>query len=351
MKRIAVVPGDGIGPEVARAAVQVLEVANEKFGVETRFDWFDYGADRYLKDGTTMPEAQFDAFRSDFDAIFVGALGDPRVPSNVHAKDILLGMRFKLDLYVNFRPARLMHPDLTPLKDRGPEDLDMVVFRENTEGLYVGVGGVFKAGTPDEIAQNTMVCTRKGTERIIRRAFEYAAAHGNLRVCMSDKANVLREAHGLWQRVFKEVAAEFPDIETRHMYVDALAMDLVRNPQDYDVIVSSNMIGDILSDLAAQLVGGLGVAASANIHPGEIGMFEPVHGSAPPLAGRDVANPVAMILTGALMYAHLGFDDAAKAIESAVATAFADKQVTGDLGGTLGTQACADAICRILEAA
>ena len=348
VRQIAVIPGDGIGNEVATEGVKVLTAIAEARDLPVDFVWFDYGAEKYLAEGVTLPEEMVGRFRDEYAAVYLGALGDPRVPDMVHAKDILLGLRFKLDLYVNLRPNRLLHPDLTPLKNKTADDLTIVVFRENTEGLYVGIGGTFKKGTLDEIAINESVNTRKGVERIIRAAFEHARANDLGRVCMSDKANVLQFAHGLWQRVFYAVADEYPDIESRHMFADALAMDLVRQPEAYDVIVTSNMFGDILSDLAAQLVGGLGVAASGNIHPGRTGLFEPVHGSAPPLAGKDEANPVAMILTGALMFEHLGYREAARDVEAAVSAAIHAGDVTRDLGGILGTRACGDAVCRHL---
>lgn len=347
VKRIGVIPGDGIGIEVATEGVRVLEACAARFDLPLEFTWFDYGAQKYLDEGVTLPPEAVDHFRDNFQALYVGALGDPRVPGNQHAKDILLGLRFKLDLYVNLRPNVLLHADLNPLRKASAEDLSLVIFRENTEGLYVGVGGTFKQGTPDELAMNQMVCTRKGVERIMRAAFEHAASRGQ-RVCMADKANVLTHAHGLWQRVFSELKAEFPEVEARHMYADALAMALIRDPGAFDVIVTSNMFGDLLSDLAAELVGGLGIAPSANLNPGHIGLYEPVHGSAPDIAGQDKANPVAMILTGGLMLEQLGFPEAARAVERAVSKAIADQRVTADLGGTLGTRACGEAISALI---
>src|SRR6266481_7521625 len=277
-KRIAVVPGDGIGNEVIAQAVSVVKAS--KAGVE--FVEFDWSADRYLRDGTTIPADGFAMLSRDFDAIFVGALGDPRVPSNIHAKDILLGMRFKMDLYANVRPVKCLDDSLCPLKNASAAQIDFVVVRENTEGPYVDVGGVFKQGTPDEVAVQEDVNTRKGVERVIRYAFDYARRNHRKKVLMTDKSNVMTYAHGLWQRVFKEVAAEYSDIQSSHMYVDALCMHMVRDPSQFDVIVTNNMFGDIITDLAAALQGGLGMAASGNIHPGKTSMFEPVHGSAPP---------------------------------------------------------------------
>src|SRR5262245_23749296 len=267
-----------------------------------------------------MPADGYDRLRQ-FDAVFIGALGDPRVPDNRHARDILLGLRFRLDLYVNHRPVRLLDERLCPLKGRTPRDVDFVIFRENTEGLYAGVGGFFKKGTPDEMAVQQDINTRKGVERIIRHAFAWARDNGRKRVLMSDKSNALTYGHDLWQRVYREVAAEYADIEASHMYVDALAMQLVKDPSPYEVIVACNMFGDILSDLGAQLQGGLGLAASANLHPGRIGLYEPVHGSAPRHAGKGVANPVGAILSAAMMLENLGRADEGRLIESAVADA------------------------------
>jgi 3-isopropylmalate dehydrogenase len=339
-KRIAVVPGDGIGKEVIAVALEVVRAT----GAPLQFTEFDWSADRYLKDGTTMPDGGFDMLTRDFDAVFVGALGDPRVPSNVHAKDILLGMRFKMDLFANVRPVRCFDESLNPLKHIRAEEIDFVVIRENTEGPYVDVGGVFKQGTADEIAVNEDVNTRKGVERVIRYAFDYARQHGRKKVLMADKANVMTYAHGLWQRVFKIVAAEYPEISASHMYVDALCMHMVRDPRQFEVIVTNNMFGDIITDLAAALQGGLGMAASGNIHPGRTSMFEPVHGSAPPLAGKNVANPMGAILTAAMMLDHLGLPEPAQRLNGAVVKSVRAQNTTSDIGGSLGTRQCAAAI-------
>jgi 3-isopropylmalate dehydrogenase len=333
-KKIAVIPGDGIGKEVIAQAVHVIEstAANVEF---TDFDW---SADRYLRDGTTIPPDGFAILTRDFDAVFVGALGDPRVPSNIHAKDILLGMRFKMDLYANVRPVKCLDDALCPLKKVRAQDIDFVVIRENTEGPYVDVGGVFKQGTSDEVAIQEDINTRKGVERVIRYAFEYARNNGRKTVLMSDKSNVMTFAHGLWQRVFKQVSGEYPDIAAQHMYVDALCMHMVRDPKQFDVIVTNNMFGDIVTDLAAALQGGLGMAASGNIHPGRTSMFEPVHGSAPPFAGKNIANPIGAILTAAMMLEYLGFSAEAARINAAVVEAVCQKKTTQDVGGTLGTK-------------
>ena len=350
MPKVAVVPGDGVGKEVTREAVKALRAVTAGTDLELDLVEWPHGADRYLETGEAITDAEFDDLRSNYQAILLGALGDARVAGNEHARQILLGMRFKLDLYVNFRPVRLFHERLTPLRDKGVDDVDMVIFRENTEGVYVGMGGTFKQGTPDEVAIQEDVNTRKGVERIIRAAFEWARANGKTRVTMSDKANAMEFAGGLWRRVFKLVSAEYADIESEALYVDMLAMDMVRRPERYQVIVTGNLFGDILSDLGAQLAGGLGLSPSGNIHPGRIGLFEPVHGSAPDLAGRDLANPFAAILTSGLMLEHLGRPDLGKRLEHAVRDCIVAGETTADLGGTLGTVAAGDAVVRRLAA-
>jgi 3-isopropylmalate dehydrogenase len=303
---------------------------------------FDWSADKYLREGVTLPSGAVGMLRDEFDAILFGALGDPRVPSNQHAADILLGLRFQLDLYVNARPVELLHDRLTPLRDRTEKDIRLMVFRENTEGLYVGIGGCFKKDTPDEIAVQEDMNSRKGVERIIRYAFEYAGKKGLKRVCMSDKSNAMTFAHGLWQRVFKEVRQEFADIESRHLYIDTLAMELVRDPRQFDVIVTCNLFGDIISDLGAQLAGGLGLAPSGNIHPGRTSLFEPVHGSAPNIAGKGIANPLGSVLTSAMMLEFLGWNPEAADLRSAVRAALHENYVTPDLGGDKKTAEVGD---------
>ena len=279
-KRVAIIPGDGIGKEVIAEAVKVMNAVSSGTANKLAFTEFDWGADRYLRDGTTLPADAVEMFRRDFDAILLGAMGDPRVPSNQHAADILLGLRFKLDLYVNARPCVLFDRRLTPLKDRTEKDINFVVFRENTEGLYVGMGGFFKKGTPDEVATQEDLNTRKGVERIIRYAFDFARRRNYKRVCMSDKSNALTFGHDLWQRVFKQVRAEYPEIEASHQYIDNLLMQMVRDPSQFQVIVTCNLFGDIASDLGAQLAGGLGLAPSGNINPEGVSLFEPEIGRA-----------------------------------------------------------------------
>lgn len=341
-KRVAVIPGDGAGKDVIPEAVKVLKAAAARGGRQVALTEFDWGADRYLRDGTTLPADAPEMFRRDYDAILLGALGDPRVPDNQHGADILLGLRFKLDLYANVRPCVLFDRRLTPLKDRAEKDIQITVFRENTEGLYVGMGGFFKKGTPDEIATQEDINTRKGVERILRYAFEFARERGLKRVCMSDKANALVFGHDLWQRVFAEMRREYPEIASIHMYIDNLLMQMVRDPAQFDVIVTCNLFGDIASDLGAQLAGGIGLAPSGNIHPGQVSMFEPVHGSAPTIAGKNIANPMGAALAAGMMFAHFGWDTEAEVIESAVRAAILAGKTTADLGGPLGTREVGD---------
>jgi 3-isopropylmalate dehydrogenase len=344
--RVAVIPGDGIGIDVTAEAVKVLRAVADVFGRTLQLEMLPYGADYYLQTGISLPPNGHAMLRDDFDAVYIGALGDPRIPDMRHARDILLGTRFALDLYVNHRPVRLLHERLCPLKDRGPADVNFVVFRENTEGLYVNVGGRFKAGTEDEVAVQEEINTYKGVHRIIRHAFEYAVAHGLTKVVMADKSNAMTDGHALWQRVFRELAPQYPDIEASHMYIDALAMQMIKNPSQFEVIVTNNMFGDIITDLGAQLQGGLGMAASGNLHPGRTSMFEPVHGSAPKYAGKNVANPVGAILSAALMLEYADWKAEAAAVETAVTESVINGHGTAEIGGTLGTRETGDYIAR-----
>ena len=341
--RLAIIPGDGIGQDVTAEAVKILHAVGARFGRPFDLEHLPWGADHYLQSGITMPSDGYDRLR-EFDAIFIGALGDPRVPDNRHARDILLGTRFELDLYVNYRPVRLLDERLCPLKGRGPADVNFAVFRENTEGLYVGVGGRFKPGTEDEVAIQEEVNTYKGVNRIVRHAFEFAASRGLAKVCMADKSNAMTDGHALWQRVFRELAPQYPSIAATHYYIDALAMYMVLDPAQFQVIVTNNLFGDIITDLAATFQGGLGMAASGNIHPGKTSMFEPVHGSAPKFAGKNVANPIGAISSAALMLETLGLAEEAAAIDAAVVKAVRERQVTQDIGGSLGTREAGDFI-------
>jgi 3-isopropylmalate dehydrogenase len=345
VKRIAVIPGDGIGKEVTRESVKVLNAVACAVGRNISLTEFDWGAERFLRDGTTLPVDAPEMLRRGFDAILLGAMGDPRVPTNQHAFDILLGLRSKLDLYVNLRPCVLFDSNLTPLKNRDEKDVHFFVVRENTEGLYVGLGGIFKKGTADEIATQEDLNTRKGVERILRFAFDFARRNGLTRVCMSDKSNALTFGHDLWQRVFAEVRREYQDIDATHLYIDNLVLQMVRDPSQFQVIVTCNLFGDIASDLGAELAGGLGIAPSGNIHPGQISMFEPVHGSAPSLSGHNIANPMGAVLSAGMMLTHLGWLSEGKAIENAVRAAIHEGQTTCDLGGKMCTDALGDWIC------
>ena len=345
--KLVFIPGDGIGKEVTAEAVKIIEAVGQRFGRAFEIEHLPWSADYYLQSGVTIPPNGYDLLR-EFDAIFIGALGDPRVPDNRHARDILLGTRFELDLYVNYRPVKLLHERLCPLKGRGPADVDFVVFRENTEGMYVGVGGRFKPGTDDEIAIQEEINTYKGVRRIIRHAFEFATTRGLTRVCMADKSNAMTAGHALWQRVFRELAPQYPGVEATHYYIDALAMYMVLDPKQFQVIVTNNLFGDIITDLAATFQGGLGMAASGNIHPGRTSMFEPVHGSAPKFAGKNVANPIGAIASAAVMLETLGLEDEARAIDLAIADAVNAVECTVDVGGKLGTREAGDAVLRRL---
>jgi 3-isopropylmalate dehydrogenase len=342
-RKIALIPGDGIGVDVIGEARLLLEVYRDVAGLPLELWDLDLGAERYLRDKITLPDDIFAEIQG-CNAVLLGALGDPRVPSMDHARDILFGLRFGCDLYANVRPVRALADQLVPLKNKRAADVDFVVYRENTEGIYANIGGQLRKGTPDEISINEDVNTRRGVERIIVAAFEHARRAGKTRVHMADKSNAMRHAHELWLRVFGEVARRYPEITPVHMYVDALCLEIVRTPEQFQVIVTNNLFGDIVTDLAAALQGGLGMAASANVHakdPSRVAMFEPVHGSAPPLAGKDVANPFAAFLTVGMMLAHLGWRDEERRIEAAVRRAIVEGHSTRDVGGNLGTKAAA----------
>ncbi len=338
--RIAVIGGDGIGPEVAREAVATLEAAAAgRFA----FTALPYGAQHTLDTGVSITDEALDAIGRDYDAILLGALGDPRLPDLAYARDILLGMRQRFALYANLRPARLVAAHLCPLAGYDAGDIDLLVVRENTEGLYTGEGSVEAAGTDDEVGRSTLIATFRGTARVLRFAFAQARARRGA-LCMATKHNAAPHAFNTWVRAFDVVRAEFPDVDARWCYVDALAMELVQQPQAHDVIVAENLLGDVLSDLTAGLVGGLGLAASANIHPGGLGLFEPVHGSAPDLVGRDAANPMAAIASAALMARHLGEDAVAARVEAALLATVLAGDVTQDLDGPLTTGQCGGAV-------
>ena len=317
MHRIAVIPGDGIGPEVIAQALRVLDRASELAGFGYEQKTYPFGADHYLRTGELMPPSALEELRG-FDAILLGAIGDPRVEPGVLERAVIMGLRFGLDLYINLRPIRLMAEHLCPLKDKGPDDVDMVVVRENTEDAYAGIGGVLKKGTPDEVSVAEMIYTRRGVERAVRYAFELAQSPGRRRkVTLVDKANAIR-AHDIWTRTFEEVGAEYPEVQRDHAYVDAACMWMVKNPEWFDVIVTTNLFGDIITDLGAMIQGGMGLAASGNIHPGRVSMFEPIHGSAPKHAGKNVASPLAAINAVSMLLEHVGETDAARLVSESV---------------------------------
>lgn len=336
MPRIALVPGDGIGREVVPQARRVLEAVARAHGLDLQITEFDLGAERRLREGVSITEDDFRSLAGDFDAILLGALGDPRVPNDGSTRDVLLELRRRLDLYVNFRPCVLLAPELCPLK-RFKVPVRLEIFRENTEGVYAGMGGVFKKGTPQEVAIEEDVNTRVGVERIVRAAFGFARAKGRPRITLVDKANVMGHAGGLWRHVFAEVGEEFPELEREAVHVDAMAVDLIRRPERYAVIVTSNLFGDILSDLAAELTGGLGLAPSADLHPGRHALFGPVRGPAQELAGQGRANPFGAVRCVALLLDHLGHGPAGERVERAVAAAIAEGRTTPDMGGSFST--------------
>ncbi len=314
---IAVLRGDGIGHEVTEEALKVLATASEKFGFRTELTEYPHGTEHYLKTGELFPDSVIEEMRGR-DAILLGAIGDPRVETGLVERAIVGGIRFKLDLYINLRPVKLYAEHLTPLKNIKPEDLDIVVVRENTEDVYAGLGGILKKGTPYEVAVQELIYTRNGVERCVRYAYELCMRrNGKKRLTLVDKANAIR-AQDIWTRVFKEVGEEYPEIEQDHAYVDAACMWMIKNPDWFDTIVTTNMFGDIITDLGAMLQGGMGVAASGNIHPGQVSMFEPIHGSAPKHAGKGVANPIAAIAAVQMMLDFLGEKEAAKAVEDSI---------------------------------
>jgi 3-isopropylmalate dehydrogenase len=318
MSRIAVIPGDGTGPEVVREGIKVLTEASRKFSFPLSFTHFDWGGARYLKTAETLPADGVETLRT-FDAIFLGAIGHPDVKPGILEQGILLRLRFELDQYINLRPVRLYPNVETPLAGKGPADIDFVIVRENVEGLYIGSGGFLKKGTPDEVAIQEMVYTRKGVERCVRFAFDLTRKRNKMKkLTMAGKTNVLTFVQDLWYRTFMEVAKEYPDITPDYAHIDATTMWMVKNPEWFDVIVTENMFGDIITDLGAMIQGGMGVAAGGNINPHGVSMFEPIGGSAPKYTGQNIINPVAAILAGAMMLEQLGHAEAAIAVERSV---------------------------------
>ncbi len=323
MYKIAVIPGDGTGPEVIREGIKVLKAISEKYGIKFDFTEFDFGGERYLRTGETLPDSALEELKS-FNAIYLGAIGHPDVKPGILETGILLKLRFGLDQYINLRPIKLYPNVETPLANKKPEDIDFVVVRENTEGIYIGSGGFLKKGTPDEVAIQEMVNTRKGVERCIRYAFEFTRKRNKKKkLTLSAKTNVLIYAHDLWMRTFTEVAKEYPDIETDYAHVDAITMWMVKNPEWFDVIVTTNMFGDIITDLGAMIQGGMGIAAGGNINPEGVSMFEPIGGSAPKYTGKGVINPIAAISAAQMMLNFLGETTAAEKLENAIVSVIA----------------------------
>lgn len=326
------IPGDGTGPEVVREGLKVLKAAGDKFGFEYELTEYDFGGERYLRTGDILPDEAISEFRH-FDAIYLGAIGHPDCPPGLLEKGILLRTRFELDLYINLRPVKLYPGVDCPLKNKGPEDIDFVVVRENTEDLYVGAGGVYKKGTPDEVAIQESINTRKGVERCVRYAFDLARSRNKKRkLTLCAKTNVLTYAHDLWQRVFYEVAKEYTDVTADYAHVDATCMWMVKNPEWFDVIVTTNMFGDIITDLGAMIQGGMGVASGGNINPGGVSMFEPIGGSAPKYTGQNVINPIAAIGAVQLMLHQVGEANAAVAVENAIMKVIREKMKSMDAG-------------------
>ncbi len=346
--RIAVIAGDGIGPEVMREALLVLDAARAR-GVELEVWELPLGAELYLREGTTFPRELRDEVQRTCAAVLLGAVGDPRVPGGEHAHDILMGMRVAWDLYANVRPVKALTDELVPLRGKTKSDVDLLIYRENTEGQYVGSGHERGRGGAGEIAISREVHTRRGVERLLRAAFEAARAAGKPLV-MTDKSNAI-PAQGIWRRVLAELSREYPDVTTEQIYIDALAARLVQAPERHGVIAGCNLFGDILADLCAALAGGLGLAPSANIHPavpGHIGLFEPVHGSAPDIAGRGVANPLGAIRSLGMLLEFIGYAAETARIERATAEVLRRRLSTPDVGGALGTRAAGAAFLDVL---
>jgi len=320
---IAVIPGDGTGPEVIKEGIKILDAVSKRLGFTLDFHYYDFGGDRYLRTGEILPDGAVAELKK-YDAIYLGAIGHPDVKPGILEKGILLRLRFELDQYINLRPVKLYPGVDCPLKDKKPEDIDFIVVRENTEGLYAGAGGVLRKGTPDEVAVQESINTRKGVERCIRFAFEYCKKRNKMnKLTLCGKTNVLTFAFDLWERTFYEVAKEYPEIKCDYAHVDAITMWFVKNPEWFDVIVTDNMFGDIITDLGAMIQGGMGIAAGGNINPYGVSMFEPIGGSAPKYTGKNVINPLAAICAGGMMLEHLGEMKSAQIIEKAV------KEVTG----------------------
>jgi len=344
---IAVIAGDGIGPEVIREGLKVLEVAAKKHRISFNYETFDWGGDRYLNTGEVMPGNGVEIMRG-FHAIYLGAVGHPDVKAGIIEHQLLLGLRFGLDQYINLRPVKLYPNVDTPLKDKGPADIDYIVVRENTEDMYVGTGGFTHKGQANEVATQVAIYTRVGVERAIRYAYELALTRPRKKLTLVDKSNVLTYGHDLWQRVFKEVGKEYPTIQQDHAYVDACCMWMVKNPEWFDVIVTTNMFGDIITDLGAMTQGGMGIAASGNINPNGVSMFEPIHGSAPKYTGKNVINPLATINAASMMLDFLGEKAAAQDVENAIIKALESGKIPHLGAGAIPTDACGDLVASLI---
>jgi 3-isopropylmalate dehydrogenase len=348
--KIAVLPGDGIGEEVVREGLRVLDAVAEQEGFVLDRKTYPYGADHYLATGETMPESAFREMEQT-EAILLGAIGDPRVETGMLERAIIWGVRQHFDLYVNLRPVKLYAERFCPIKGKGPDDVDLIVVRENTEDAYAGLGGIHRKGTPHEVAIAEMIYTRNGVERVVRYAFQLAKRRnkgGAPKVTLVDKANAIR-AQDIWTRTFAEVASEFPGVETDHAYIDAACMWMVKNPEWFDVVVTPNLFGDILTDLGAMVQGGMGIAASGNIHPGRISMFEPIHGSAPKYRGKNTANPLATIEAGRLLLEHIGEEAAARRVGQAVRAVLEGNQLRSLSAGGHGTDEIGSMVLAALE--
>ena len=348
--QFAVIPGDGVGPEVTDEGLKVLAKAADLFGFAYETKTYPFGADHYLATHEFMPDGQLDEFRT-MDAILLGAIGDPRLPPGLVERGVIAATRFGLDLYINLRPIKLYAEHLCPIKDKKPEDVDLIVVRENTEDLYTGIGGYFKKGTPDEVVIGNQIFTRKGCERAIRYAFELARKRGKRKkLTLVDKANAI-EIQQLWRRTVEEVAKEYPDVAFEFAYIDAACMWMVKNPESFDVVVTPNLFGDIITDLGAMVQGGMGVAASGNIHPGQVSLFEPIHGSAPKYRGKNVVSPIAAIGAVAMMLDYVGETAAAATIESTIASLLSSRRIPSlDAGSGLSTSDVGDMIAGSLRA-
>ncbi len=347
--RIAVIGGDGIGPEVTSIAVALSRVVAGRLGLDIHFDELPWSSRHFIRYGRAMPPGEIERIGATYDAILLGAVGDPALPNNEAAREIVLGLRFELDLYVNVRPVRLLHDRITPLAGKTRRDIQFTIIRENTEGIYGGIGGQQYHDSPWEVATAVMVATHHGVERILRAAFDFACRRGHDRVCLIHKSNAIPQVFDLWLRLFRKIGSEYPDLEQRDLLVDRAALEFVRAPEQFRTVVTSNLFGDILTDLGAAIAGGLGTAASANLHPGKIGLFEPVHGSAPDIAGKGMANPIAACLSAALMFEHLRVPRATSLIERAVERAVARGLTTPDLGGALRTEEVGRELIAIAE--